>query len=415
MGISEPKSAVEPSMVQSYPVAYKVVTWVRIVTVTVALAFGFAWTYLMFHPGYAHGELVFNPTLIGFDALVIAAAFYSIAWALTAQITLYADRFEQRKPFINRVLRITDIAGRRYRSGYFVIVPKSGTPVPIDKTSYGLDRTFEQWFLRLPDLQKIAAEKNLERIRNDASLGATPGERIAADGARKQRFGLIGGCLAVASFVLFYACMLTHDHLAVLAGISAFLPWAALLLIRIYKDQVAGPDSGKAGFIVLPFFMPVGALGMLAVQNAALLDPKGVIAYGFVVGAVLLFVLFRALHQPDSSARQKLVLVLVFLPFIWLYSGSLLALGNRLLDGGPYQVIPTTVLGKHMQRGKSGRTYYLEISGWNGMPEGARIRVEGYQYIEVNKGDALCMALYPGRFGFRWMKGINCAGQNDPF
>lgn len=60
-----------------------------------------------------------------------------------AQITLYADRFEQRKSFISRVLHISDITGRRYRSGYPVIVPKSGIPFSIDSTSYGLDRRFE--------------------------------------------------------------------------------------------------------------------------------------------------------------------------------------------------------------------------------------------------------------------------------
>lgn len=417
MTVSDARPTAE-SQPDDYPVVYRVVNGVRILTITAALVFGAGWSYLMLHPSYAHGALVFNPVLIGFGAVFDALMIYGIAWALTAQITLNADSFEQRKPFIHRVLRISDIAGRRYTTGsgagYPLIVPKSGMPFSIDTTSYGLDYRFNRWFLRLADLQKIAAEENLERIRNDASLGATPSERIAADGARKQKFALIGGCLAVAALVLFYTSMQIHDYLGVLVVLSAFLPLAGLLLARAYKDQIGGPDGGKAGFLILPVYAPVGSLGFLAAQNAALIHSNGVIACGFVIGSILLFVLFRFFPKSESSMRKKIVLALVFLPFSWVYSGSLLALGNRMLDSRPYQIVPTTVVGKHIQRGKSGRNYYLEVAGWDGMPNGTSIRVEGDQYIEAKEGDAICMALYPGRFGFPWMKGINCSGLDGP-
>jgi hypothetical protein len=89
-------------------------------------------------------------------AFFVALAVYGVAWALTAKVTICADRFEQRKPFVHRVLLVTEIAGRRYTKGpgafYPVIVPKVGRPFSLDKFAYGLDDRFGRWFLGLRDL-----------------------------------------------------------------------------------------------------------------------------------------------------------------------------------------------------------------------------------------------------------------------
>ena len=146
-----------------YPIVYNVVTWIRILTVTAALVIGPGWTYMTLYPTYAHGRMVFNPILVSADIMMMAGLAYGIAWAFTARITLYADRFEQRKPFIHRVLELDDIAGRRYTrspgAGYPVIVPKSGRVFSIDSTSYGLDERFRRWLEKLPDLKGSASRR----------------------------------------------------------------------------------------------------------------------------------------------------------------------------------------------------------------------------------------------------------------
>lgn len=162
MNFVDGRAAVAGRSGLEYPIVYKVVTWVRVVIVLGALAFGLGWTYMTFSPPYAHGKVVFNPILVGVDVLMIGGLAYGVAWALTAQITLYIDRFEQRKPFIHRVLRINDILGRRYTTGrgagYPVIVPKSGVAFSIDSTSYGLDERFSRWFAQLPDLTRKGSD-----------------------------------------------------------------------------------------------------------------------------------------------------------------------------------------------------------------------------------------------------------------
>lgn len=404
---------------QGYPIIYRVLTWVRILIVIVALAFGLGWTYISFYPGYSQGALTFNPLLISIDVPVLALTIYGIAWAFTAQITLYANGFEQRKPLMRRMLNINDIEGRRYAMGrggpYPVIVPKSGSAFSIDTSSYGLDERFNQWFMRLPDLQKIAHEINLERIKSDASLGATPDERIATDASRRRTLRLVGSILAVAAAATFYTAMFVDGHVNAYVSANILLPCAALALVIVYKDQAAGSDNGQSGFLVLPFLIPAASLAILAVRNARLMDPKGAIEWGFVIGLVVLSGALALLSKLDSSPRNRAVFALAMLPFCWMYGGSVLALANAALDGHPAQVIPTGVVGKHIQRGRSGRSYYLEIAGGTKLPQGASVRVEADQYFEAKEGDVICMAIHPGQFGLPWMKPTNCPGKDGPF
>ena len=135
-----------------YPAVYKVRLWVRACVVGIAIVPA----SLLF--AAITGTIHTKSDGLAYSLIAFVAAFavYGLAWALTAKITICADCFEQRKPFVHRVLPVTGIAGRRYTkapgSGYPVIVPKAGRPFSIDSVSYGLDRRFDKWFLSLKDL-----------------------------------------------------------------------------------------------------------------------------------------------------------------------------------------------------------------------------------------------------------------------
>jgi tetratricopeptide (TPR) repeat protein len=201
-----------------YPIVYNVVTWVRVLAVLGGLGFGLAWNYMTFCPPYAHGQIVFNPALVCVDVLMMAGLAYGIAWAFTARITLYGDRFEQRKPFLRRSIRINDIAGRRYTTGrgagYPVIVPKHGVSFSMDSTSYGLDERFNRWFTSLPDLQEMQQEEVLERVRNDVSLGPTPEARIEANAVKTRNRAIMGRALSVAALALVGFSIRNHEYLS---------------------------------------------------------------------------------------------------------------------------------------------------------------------------------------------------------
>jgi len=136
----------------SYTAVYKVRLWVRACVVGMAIVPA----SLLF--AAITGTMHTKSDGLAYSLIAFATAFavYGLVWALTAKITICMDRFEQRKPFVHRVLPVTGIAGRRYTKapgwGYPVIVPKAGRPFSIDSVSYGLDRRFDKWFLRLKDL-----------------------------------------------------------------------------------------------------------------------------------------------------------------------------------------------------------------------------------------------------------------------
>lgn len=412
------RAAATPQPGLEYPIVYTVVTWVRILTVVGALVFGPGWTYMSIRPPYAHGQVVFNPILMGIDALMIAGLVYGLAWAFTARITLYADRFEQSKPLIRRALGLNDITGRRYTTGrgagYPMIVPKTGVAFSIDTTSYGLDERFNRWFMQLPDVEKIERDKNTERIRGDAALGATPAERIAADAARKQNLIAAGGLLAAASFALFLISITSREYFAGFFIANALLPWMAFFLMAFYRDQVAGPDGGKLMFLPLAVIVPVLSLGGLATENARLIDPTAVIAWGLAVGVILLLAgrsFLAAQSKTGPNLRGSIVLMLIFLPFAWVYAGGTIALANRTMDGAPPEIVPTKVIGKYVQRGKSSTHYYVRVAGSARLEDGTSIRVGGNQYSQTNKGDVVCVAVHPGRLGFPWMEPMNCSSE----
>lgn len=412
---SEGKVATREQSDLRYPITYRVVTWVRMVVALGGLGAGLAWTYITIFPAYAHGSMVFSAVPIAIDLLLLAGLAYGFAWAMTAHITLYADRFEQRKPFIRRVLRLEDIAGRRFTTGrgagYPVIIPKSGVAFSIDSTSYGLDERFTRWFMQLADVDELARAKERERIRRDSSLGASPDERLAANASRRQNFVIVGSLLGLAAFVMFFISMSSRDHLPWLLAINALLPWATFLLLAIYRDQITGPDGGKFFFVTPAVLAPVGSLGILAAENARVIHASGVIEWGLLLGLLLLVLGALVLVRSKSSAnaRSALILALVFLPMTSIYAGGALALANRTMDSAPAQVVAGKVAGKYVQRGKSSTHYYAQIVGTGSLIDGESLRVMGSDYARMTRGDDICVAIHPGQFGFRWAETVRCA------
>lgn len=399
-----------------YPLVYKVTAWARVLTVLVALVLGPVWIHLSIYPPYGHGALVLDSFALGSGLPVAAFLVYGIAWALTARITVHADRFEQHKPFVHRVLALNEIAGRRYTTGrapgYPVIVLKSGSSFSIDKNAYALDERFNQWFVQLPDLQQLEREQERERIRNDPRLGATVEERVAAHAARRLSFGVMGGVLAAVSSALFVFAMIDRDYLVVSLVLNAILPWASLLVMAFYMDQMAGPDSEAFVFFPFVIVVPVLSLGMVAFNSACLIEPRAALVWGWVLGVALWLagrMLLGMLSRIELRLHGSILPTLAFLPLAWGYASATLALANRTLDAGSPHLVQTTVTGKYAQHGKRTWSYYVRVAGLVSPGSDTSIRVDDDQYEQLRDGDAFCVTVHPGRFGFPWMETVSCS------
>jgi hypothetical protein len=122
----------------------------------VATAFGAGMIYQVLGMVGGQPRVSFHWYLVSACVVLGAVLGYLLVWAFTARIAIYADRFEQSEPFVNRVLSLDEIAGRSITkgrgAGYPIIVPKHGMRFSIDDLSYGLDARFKQWYTQLKDL-----------------------------------------------------------------------------------------------------------------------------------------------------------------------------------------------------------------------------------------------------------------------
>jgi hypothetical protein len=401
-----------------YPIVYRVVTWMRIVSVIATLLLAGGFGILAFQPLWAGWNVPLNPVLVCVDVCLSLLMLYFIWWAFTAQIVLRDDAMELKNPFISRVLRVSDIKGRRYTSQrkQLLIVLKDGNQVTLSVESFGLDARFDEWAIKLPDLKKIDAEEEELRVRNDASLGATPSERLAAHARRKGTFGKLYLSLTFASMALFFVGMLMHaTALEPIFFIATTMPWACVVLGYFYKDQLLLAASGNnAAAVVVPMMMPVLVLVVLALSGANMVDGTGVIARGALIGLPLLLALTVLMSNISASASQKLLGFAGLALFACFYGGGVLALGNRVLDKSSPQVFHTQVVGRHLVRGKGGPTHYLELAGWGPEPGGTNLEVDSARYFAAHKGDDVCMGAYPGKFGYQWVHSVSCPTGNSP-
>ncbi|HEV2682695.1 MAG TPA: hypothetical protein VGV14_19510 [Rhodanobacter sp.] len=393
------------------PVTYKVVAWVRALMLLLAVFGGGGWTYMTFHPGYADGQFTAVPsTLIVINVFGVVLLAYFVWWAFSAAIVLYPDRFEQRKPFVNRVLRLDQIKGRMasQRGGYPMIVPRVGFAFSLDTTAYGLDDRFDAWWRRLPDARTVAGEEEMQRASGDPTLGATPAERVATNVQRKKVFGAVfAGAIFVSLAVFFIGLM--SEALKPTIVVAAVLPWCVITLCHFYKDQVVVSRGFNALTIVgIPLMMPALLLGILALDQSDLLDSHAVLGWGVLVGLPLLFAAVAVTDVRSVPWQQKLPGWLCVAFLSWMHGAGLLALGNRLLDQRPPQIYQTQVVGKHIIRGRGGPTHILELAGWGPESQGTNLRVSSAKYYEAQPHDVVCMGLYPGKFGYPWVHSTKC-------
>lgn len=372
---------------------------------------------LLFQPVWQGLNVPISPVLMGIDVLFSLLMLYFLWWSFTAKVTLRADAIEETPPFASRLLRTNDIKGwcRLPKGGGVLIAPNSGVPLTISKESYHPDRYFDAWLAKLPDLKQVEEQEEEARVRNDPSLGATPDQRVAANALRKGHFGKVNLGLVFASIIVFYLGLLVNSAFQPAAFAAAALPWCCLVLAHVYKDQwTRSVRSNSAVAIIVHMMMPTLMLLILASSRADLVHASDVFAPGALTGLPLLLATAVVMANTVASVRQKLLGLHMLAALAWLYGGSLLALGNRVLDQAPPQVLRTHIAGRHMTGGKGGPSYYLELAGWGSEPGGTNLQVGSGSYLSAHRGDPVCMAAYPGRFGLQWMHSIDCPTEGVP-
>jgi hypothetical protein len=392
-----------------YPVVYRMTTGSQIA----------AWILGLFFGGCGVGLLAllsqrsFDPFgfafLGGIALCLLAVPVYCVTYAMKGRLTLEAQAIEVRKAFTTRRLQRSEILGRRLTQGrstsYPVIVPKTGAPLIIERSTFGLDDRFNAWFNALPDLDAQERAQTLAMVERDATLGGNAQERLATLEKAKQAAKVLN---LLPMGLLFWSFVYPRPYAAIVAC-AALLPWVAVVLVWAKPGlfQLDGKKGDVRPNLAGLLIMPPLVLAMRALLDVTLIDLRQLFLWGFVLGLPLCVAILAAPKAASKTSAKPWALPLLMLPFMMAYGCGLLALTDAMWDSAKPEVFQTAITGKDVSRGKT-TTYYLHLAPWSKTIDEDRIAVSRAYYEAVDTGDAVCVRLHPGKFGLRWMQVGGC-------
>ena len=248
--------------------------------------------------------------------------------------------------------------------------------------------------------------------RYDDNLESTSQDRTATRPV-KPYLGLVAGVLTTFSLATCFA-IASHHQLIKLVFVLAFLPWLPVLLELYFKQRNTAEENDGIVFGTLaavPF--EIISLLLLASSQASLVHDNAVLIPGALVGLLWLLGLYVVFLRRNTVALAKLsfkdwfFLLWLFGTLAFGYGYSVLGLTNRLLDSGSPDIYHSQITGKYTSSGKSGTHYYLQLIGGPD-PNSTDLQVSSGQYAATQAGNFVCVAVYPGALGFRWMHSVSC-------
>ncbi|GLQ87152.1 hypothetical protein [Dyella flagellata] len=238
---------------------------------------------------------------------------------------------------------------------------------------------------------------------------------------------LVAGGLTTFSLATCISNSLYHP-LNGLALVLALLPWLPIVLKlyfkpkRYFKYSQRNRPEENDGIVLgtlLAVFFEIVCLLLLASWRAGLVHDNEVLVPGAMVGFLWLLGMYVAFLRGNAAERESLSIktwlsfLVLFGTFGVCYGGSALGLANRLWDRGAPDIYHSQITGKHTTSGRGGMRYYLELSGGPD-PGGSDLQVSNTQYVAAQTGNLVCMAVYPGALGFKWMESVSCPDQASP-
>jgi hypothetical protein len=337
-------------------------------------------------------------------ALALAySGFFSFFTGLRAKIVLFADRIAQFHAFSVQVARRGEIAGYVHREGgNLMVVPREGAPLVIHELSeYQLDEVFFQWLSGLPVLPP---QHDVLQPDPEPEFGTTA-EEWRAEQWRAKWLARVASLGAVAVSIASFAVDAASAPL--LIALAAFPPLGIGLvkwtrgLVRLGRPQHDHrPQTGAA------VFFPCIALFLHAFSDARTLDWAPAVLLSLAVGAALTLIAVKTVPPKRRVLSAGTIPVLAL---TCMYSVGAVPAFNRIADDSAGSYYFSTLLSKHVLRGKS-TSFVFTLGPGGPFPQPYNIDVPSPVYRSTEPGDAVCFALHGGRLGFRWYSRVACAG-----
>lgn len=323
---------------------------------------------------------------------------YLILSTIRSRVVLYEDRVEVVELTHTKVLRSDQIGGWRVGPTTpicYVLIPidKSRKPVQIAQV-FRMDDEFAEWLLQFPNQDADERRKAKAEIRNDSSLGDTPGERMKAL-SKAKRIARIVDLVTLATGVLFFL----PRFYELLVWILVALPWISLELIRHYRGlfHLDDPADRARPNLAFPFLIPGLFLSLRALVGFNVIQSPNVWWSSVAITAGLCIWALRV--EPSITRRKAEAFLLVVISMPYGYGVTLH--GNALLDRSVPVTYSVAVHGKHKTSGRS-TTYNLDLNAWGPMKLQNDLKVSTPTYNAIHPGDIVDLDLMEGALGIRW-------------
>jgi len=341
----------------------------------------------------------------------LAIGGYLVLLAVRSRLVIDGSRIEVRGAFAENSADLSEIEGYRTirtRNGsYWRIQRKDGRGSFNIQNSFAGDDNLRAWFQQMTNLDERDRTALLNEISQNAELGATPEDRLAAlNRARQWNIGLSVGSIAAALGLNF-----ASENLQLpLAVVLAVAPLVALMMI--YRQPLLyalGKPKRDPRTDLAAVFLAAG-LGMIF-RNRSI---EFFYEQPFWTAVLLLSLLYAALlYKPIRCSGSSNSPLFVGLIFAGMLGYALVTAADTLADTSKASNFTVQVIGKHLSRGRS-TTYYLDLAPWGPVEGSSKIHVPRSVYEASGEGDSVCLALHTGRLSLPWYQRVDCRSEPEP-
>jgi hypothetical protein len=338
-------------------------------------------------------------------AALVGVAFGAVVcvYVSRARLEIRPGRLRVRRILGWKEIDFREVAGVREHENSYVFEHRDGQTRVVVWKGFDFDNTFSRFRARLPNLNVIDERRDRETLADDATLGATPRERLAHVGRVRRECRWLAA--AVFGLWIWRFVYPGPPYLFLVATIAA--PWllvgfAALRapgLVRLFTtDNVRPHLSGSLVFAVL-------ATAILAWSDEVTFLVSGwtVLVCGIVVGAPLCVLALRV-DPPGPVGLRSAMGAAAVVGLSALYGAGASAGANVLLDHGQPTVEKVPVVGARAASYRSRGIYWLEFEDYG------ELRVEQSLFNSSRVGDRVCVLIHPGALGWEWATVYRCAG-----
>jgi hypothetical protein len=380
----------------------------------------YRWFYLLFGVVVIAGGFFMAAKVLSEPDLIVLAAtmmifpimsLYILAYALRSRLILDGSRIIVRGVFKEKAADLSEVEGSRIvssRNGsYMLLYLKEGRGKITISQSFDTDDDYRAWFQKIIDLDARDRDALLAEISQDAELGSTTEDRLAA---LKQAKTINIAAIAVTIAAAFGTNLAPTNYRLPLAILLALVPVAAMMLIHrslllysLFKKK-ADPRADVA-FILM-------AAGFGLAFTAAEIEFVSIKPLLFLIIPVAL-ICIASFYGPARKCNTQ-VAVLFGILFVSLpYSFGLAVAANKMLDRAKPAIYIVPVTGKHVSHGKS-TTYYLDLAPWGPINHSNEISVSRGFYSDMQSGDQVCLGLHQGWLHAAWYQLTECPAQTAP-